>query len=720
MDNVKSKSEKIFIDGEWYILCSSVPLTTKKLTLKDNRAFIITDAHGDIPMAYPTELGYYYRDTRHLSGLEMLVNGSRPILLFSGLSKDSRKISVELTNTDFKVGSFVVQRTSLYFKKTIYLEEDALILELLVGNLSRYDLPLDIAFHLAADFFDIFEVRGSVRERRGERLPSDIYKNRLILKYRGLDNILRKTVVEVFPEPDLINNSQICFHILAESKKEFAIKLKVYPYTEFKIREAGKSKKGGWPLETDFRLHFSDEAINALFDRAKQDIGLMVSEFDKEKVPMAGIPWYCALFGRDSLITSYQLLPWIPELARGTLKILAKYQAKDFDDFTDREPGKILHELREGEMANTKEVPFIPYYGSVDSTPWFIILTAEYVKSTGDVRFLKEIWNNVLFAAEWMEMYGDLDGDGFLEYKTRSPLGLRNQGWKDSHDAVHHKNGELADPPIAVVEAQAYKYMAYNALADLYSIMGRDEEFNLYKRKAEEFKKLFNKTFWMEEEQFYCIALDRDKKQCKVISSNPGHCLLAEIVPRMRATKVMKRLLGDELFSGYGIRTLSKREVMYNPMSYHNGSVWAHDCAFTVEGLVKYGFYREALKLFEGLINAGKFFQDFRMPELFCGFDKEEGRGPVPYPVACTPQAWASGSLFLMLRSLLGLKVDAFNKVIYLFDPLLPKDIEVVEIRDWNMSCDALFSMRFINSGGRVTVEALRKPKDWKIILIVK
>ncbi len=711
------RCEKIFIDGEWYILCSSVPFTTKKLTIKDNRSFLITDAHGDVPVAYPTELGFYYKDTRHLSGFEMLLNGSRPLLLFSGISEDGRKINVELTNTDFKVGNHVVQRTSLYIKKTIYLRNDTLNMEINIKNLSRYHLPLEIDLSFYADFMDIFEVRGTIRERRGEPLTPTKRKNTLTLKYRGLDNIVRKTVLKVSPPPSVFNESRILYCESISPRSEFVINIEVKPYLE---KESPAFLKKAWPLKSNFELSFSDDTTETIFTRAKQDIGLMISQIEGEIIPMAGIPWYCAVFGRDSLITSYELLPWLPDMAKGTLKLLARYQADDFDDFTDREPGKILHELREGEMANTREVPFIPYYGSVDATPWFIILSAEYVKTTADVQFIKEIWQNIENAALWIEKYGDLDGDGFLEYKSRSPLGLRNQGWKDSHDAIHHRNGEMAEPPIAVVEAQAYKYKALLSMAELYQILGDEDTSKIYMRKAEEFKKTFNKSFWMENESFYCLALDKNKKQCQVISSNPGHCLFAGIVPKTRAAKVVKRLLGEEMFSGYGIRTLSKREILYNPMSYHNGSVWAHDCALIVEGFTKYGFYREALKVFESLLEACGFFQDKRMPELFCGFDKEKGKGPVPYPVACSPQAWASGSLFLMLKSLLGLTVNAFEKVIYLFDPVLPRNIKSLEINNWEFLEEGVFSLRFINNRGRVTVEPLKKPRDWKVIVVVK
>lgn len=716
------KKEKIFIDGEWYILCTSVPYTSKKLTLKDNRSFLITDAYGDIPVAFPTELGFYHKDTRYLSKFEVTLSGFRPLLLYSGLSNDGKSLQVELTNVDFKYGETLIPRTSLYIKKEISLINDTFFLKLKVRNLTRYILPVELEFMLGADFLDIFEIRGMERTRRGKLLPVSKRKGSIIYRYCGLDGIERVTNCVFSPTPDVLSDDMAKYRISLESHKELEISLCIAPerISKRKFFLLSEAEKKPWPLSSDFEIEISDDVVNAIFNRSKQDIGLMISDVEGEKVVFAGIPWYCAIFGRDSLLTAYEMLPWLPELAKGTLKILAKYQAKDFDDFTDSEPGKILHELREGEMAKTREVPFIPYYGSVDATALFVILAWEYLKVTGDRAFIKEIWDNIVMASAWLEKYGDLDGDGFLEYITRSPLGLRNQGWKDSHDAIHHKNGELAEPPIAVVEAQGYKYMAYLALSEMCFEMGDLESSKYYEAAAARLRERFNRLFWMEDEQYYCIALDKEKRQCKVISSNPGHCLFSGIIFKKRAHKVVKRLMGSEMFSGYGIRTLSEREFLYNPMSYHNGSIWPHDCAIIAEGMVKYGYKTEALKVFKGILEAVSFFQDYRVPELFCGFKKEKEKGPVPYPVACSPQAWSAASVFLMLKTFLGLKVAASEKCLYLVDPVLPYGVDELIIKDWCLFADVEFSLRFLRSNGKTTVEALKKPKNWKVVIIVE
>ena len=714
----EKKRERICVDGEWYILCSSVPLITRKLAIKGNTAFLVVDSFGDIPSAYPSELGYYWRDTRFLSCLEMYVNGAKPVLLSSGIDHTTSVVRVEMTNTDFKVGDRVVQRTSAYIGKWIAFEGDELVYRVIFRNLSLYTLPFDVAFRLEADFRDMFEVRGVERDRRGRLTLVETGEHILVFSYVGLDGVKRRCTCSFSPELSPSDTGANCSLVLSPGEK-VSLELRVSVSEE----RDGKVTAVGAPSKPSFRssIHFRTDAplLSQVLARALGDVEMMLSEIEGFAVPMAGVPWYCALFGRDALITAYSLLPWAPEVAADTLKLLAKYQSDSFDDFTDSEPGKILHELRTGEMANMRELPFVPYYGSADATILFVILAAEYLRCTGDLALVRELWENILAAAKWMQVYGDANGDGYVEYKSRSPLGLRNQGWKDSHDSIHHRDGTLAEPPIAVVEVQGYKFRAMQDMAYLCRRMGIDREALRFERGARKLARAIGRDFWMEDRGFYALALDREGRACRVVTSNAGHLLFAGAVPTVRAKKVVARLMDSSMFTGYGIRTLSSDEVRYNPMSYHNGSVWPHDNAIICEGLVRYGFKREALRLFKGLLDAVSHFDHYRVPELFCGFQRQEGRGPVPYPVACSPQAWSSASMLLMLKSILGLRVDAENRVVVFDNPLLPEEVGELVLEDWSTPYFGPFSFRFKGYRGRPSVETLKKPAGWKVVAVV-
>jgi glycogen debranching enzyme len=398
------------------------------------------------------------------------------------------------------------------------------------------------------------------------------------------------------------------------------------------------------------------------------------------RVPYAGVPWYVAPFGRDSVISAWQLLPYHAGVAAGTLRFLAAWQGRRHEDFLDEEPGKILHEYRRGEMANCREIPFIPYYGTADATPLFVILLDEYVRWTGDVALLRELWPAARAALQWMRLHGDRDGDGYVEYQTRSPLGLRNHGWKDSEDAVMHADGRLARPPIALCEVQGYAHAAWLAGAALMETLGDTADADDLRGRARALREAFERDFWLPHEAFYALALDGDKRPCEVIASNPGHCLWTGIVDEARAEPVVKRLLADDMFSGWGMRTLSSRERRYNPMSYHNGSVWPHDNALAAAGFRRYGMVEHAVTLASALFEASRYFEHRRIPELYCGFARHADQGPISYPVACAPQAWAAGSMLGMLTALLGLTADARRHRLTLDSPVLPPWLRWLEI----------------------------------------
>jgi len=424
--------------------------------------------------------------------------------------------------------------------------------------------------------------------------------------------------------------------------------------------------------------------------------------------PYAGVPWFNTVFGRDGIITSMECLWTAPAMSRSVLGFLAETQATAIDDDTEAEPGKILHEMRRGEMANLKEVPFGHYYGSVDATPLFVTLAGAYLDRSDDIAFIETIWPNILAALDWIVKYGDADQDGFVEYRAKSSKGLVQQGWKDSHDSVFHRDGTLAEPPIALCEVQAYVFAAMRAAARIAARIGQSDLANKLSTQAERIQEKFERQFWDEDLKCYVLALDGQKKPCRVRTSNAGHCLYCGIVSPERARKLANTLLGEGLFCGWGIRTLDSREIRYNPMSYHNGSIWPHDNALVARGLARYGFKREALSILSGMFEASTFMDLNRLPELFCGFHRRSPtEGPTLYPVACSPQSWAAGAVNLMLEASLGIEIRFKEKAVQLNSPFLPDSLDLVRVENLSVG-DAEIDFVVRNNMGEVTVELTR------------
>ena len=463
-------------------------------------------------------------------------------------------------------------------------------------------------------------------------------------------------------------------------------------------------------------IRTSNEQFNDFIDRSKADICTLVTKTEVGLYPYAGIPWYSTIFGRDGIITALECLWSKPDVARGVLAFLSTHQAKDLDPENDAEPGKIPHEIRRGEMVRTGEIPFAHYYGSVDATPLYIFLAGEYLKRTGDIDFIDEIWENLKAALTWIRDYGDMDGDGFIEYSRHSQKGLVNQGWKDSYNSVFHDSGELAEPPIALVEVQGYVYGACNHLIKLARYMGDQEVVSIASSIVSKLKKNFHKSFWSKKIGMYAIALDGKKHPCEVRASNAGHALFTGLAHKGAAKRMVRLLLSERFFSGWGVRTIAMGEPRYNPMSYHNGSVWPHDNAIIGMGLARYGYKKEVIKLLEGLFEASLYVELHRLPELFCGFIRRPGEGPTLYPVACQPQAWASGAVFLLLQACLGLSFEAETNSIIFKNPMLPDFIEYVEIENLRLmeSRVRLFLERYKDD---VVVKVLDKEGDVKIVI---
>ena len=587
-------------------------------------------------------------------------------------------------------------------------------------------------------FDDIFEVRGFRREKRGTHLTPEHHQ--VTLGYQGLDHITRKTRVTRFfktekirqtpslggqflrlslaPQEEIDLRSRVDFDLDRKIQDEDFQKLEIIEAIRFLGSSPGESSIFLSPrIETDHAI------MNRAIERSRIDLQMLITEnpnLNQEKpslIPFAGIPWFSAPFGRDSIITAYQLLPWHTQIAKEVLDFVFEHLGKTEDPFTDEQPGKVFHELRMGEMAHTREVPFIPYFGTVDATPLALILMHEYLKWTHDRESLERWWPQAMKCLVWLEHFGDHDRDGFIEYHRLSPTGLVHQGWKDSHDSIMHSDGAPAQSPIRLCEVQAYAYRAYMGCAELAVLRGEHAMAASLKTRAVHLRARFGDLFWDSEQESIVLALDEKRRPCRVQSSNMGHCLWGGIVNYPQAKRVSNLLLGPDLFMGYGIRTLSRKEVAYNPMSYHNGSVWPHDNSLILEGLRNYGLTTETETLAGALLDVLESVQDYRLPELFCGFKRRGFEPPVPYPVACKPQAWAAGSLFLLLKSMLGISIDLDQDHLILRTPILAGRLREIRISQLEIRGQKL-DLHFHKSVDRVQVEIPRMDSGMRVLIV--
>jgi glycogen debranching enzyme len=604
--------------------------------IKDDRTFLVTDRFGEVPEGNTAALGLYHMDTRFLSALQLEVNGIRPLLLHSSTERNYSQI-VELA---YPFES--MDREGIHHRENVSLQRfrvlsGSLFERIRIRNFGSHHRHLTLALSFDADFLDIFEVRGMVRARRGQVQQPQVDRSRVVLGYRGLDGDSRTTTVRFSPAPERLEGSRAVFEVEAPPGEPVEIVLEVVPdvgrpaSTRLSMGQA-EDRLGreytSWRKKCT-RYKTSNLQLSNFLDRAILDLRMLTAHDDDGTEYLdAGIPWYSALFGRDALITAYQALAVNTDLAWGTLRGLAAFQGKEDDDWREEEPGKILHEARVGELARAGEIPHTPYYGSVDSTPlWLNLLHGAY-RWTGDLDAVRQLWPNVLAALAWIDEHGDMDGDGYVEYRRRSPGGLDNQGWKDSEDAIAFPDGTEAEPPIALVEAQGYVYQAKRNIARLARDLGEDDVAERLDKEAADLKDRFNGDFWMEKEGFYCLALDGGKQQVTTITSNPGHCLWSRIVEDDKASKVVRRLLSPVLSSGWGIRTVATRQAAYDPIGYHTGSVWPHDNALIAHGMKRYGFDREAREVLDQLALAGAFFPYARFPSSSAGSQRRRSPSP--------------------------------------------------------------------------------------------
>jgi glycogen debranching enzyme len=680
----------IRLTDQYYIAAPS-SATDQARILKHGESFAIFDRYGDIRQTGLGEQGIYHEGTRFLSHLVFRLGNSHPFLLSSTVQRDNLLLTVDLTNPDvYGKETIILRRGDLHIFRAKFIWQATCYEWLRMANYGLLPVEIDFSFHFDADFADIFEVRGVKRDNRGTRLETEIATQSVGLSYRGLDNVIRRTEINFDPAPELLTGTEAFFKTVLTSKKEV-----IYCLTYSFQTDSGKparharsaalahAKEGLTSRSiNECKISTSNEEFNGWLERSLADLHMMFTETAQGEYPYAGVPWFSTPFGRDGIITAMQFL-WVnPLIARGVLCYLAARQADRFIPEKDAEPGKILHESRRGEMATLQEIPFDCYYGSTDATPLFIMLAGAYYERTADLEFIESIWSNIVRALDWIDIHGDTDHDGFVETMRHSKHGLVQQGWKDSWDSVSHADGSLPEFPLALCEVQGYAYAARLAAAGLAAALGLTAKAEELMAKAQFLKDRFNDAFWCEELSTYAIALDRDKRPCKIKASNAGHCLFSGIASVEYARRVAQTLLGEGSFSGWGIRTLDASEVRYNPMAYHNGSVWPHDNSLIAAGFARYGLKEEVNMIVTGLFNSSLYFELQRLPELFCGFRRREGVGPTLYPVACSPQAWAAGSVFLLLQTCLGLSIHAEQSNVYFTSPSLPDLVEEVRIKD--------------------------------------
>ena len=683
---------------QYYILATTSRTDDRARVLKHGESFAVFDRGGSIRPVGLSEMGLFHEGTRFLSGFELFLENQRPLLLSSTVRSDNALI-VDLTNPDLVEGHAVpLPRDTIHIFGTSFLWEGAWYARFRIHNYGLTALDLHAAIRFAADYADIFEIRGTRRERRGRKLDPIVGRGTAVLGYEGLDGRTRRTRLAFSPSPAELTDSLASFRLHLPSRGEQTLDVTVaFESGRETPRIIGfnKALERSTADQESRRsccgsVTTSNERFNDWIERSASDLRMMITATPHGLYPYAGVPWFSTAFGRDGILTAYETLWLDPEIAKGVLSFLAAHQATESISEQEAEPGKILHEMRRGEMAELGEVPFGRYYGSVDATPLFVVLAGAWHQRTGDRAFIESLWPNIERALQWIDEYGDMDGDGFVEYVRRNPKGLVSHGWKDSADAVFHRDGTLAEGPIAVCEVQGYVYAARRAAATLAGVLDFPERAEELERRAEELRERFEKSFWCEDLSTYCLALDGDKNRCDVRASNAGHCLFSGIASPARGWRVTHTLLNESFFSGWGIRTLEATEARYNPMSYHNGSVWPHDNALIALGMSRYGRKDGVVKILEGLFAASLHFDLHRMPELFCGFRQRAHEGPTLYPVACAPQAWAAGSVFLLLQACLGLEIDAVNKKVCFDRPELPECLGQVTIHNLKVGSASL------------------------------
>lgn len=749
-------TDKLELDGRTFVPAQQLPIPewpcvlserpTPTLTLKDDDSFLVTDILGNISGIFvddqKTSMGLFCNDTRFLSRLEFQIEGRSPVLLSSTADKGFL-LSVLCTNPAIEDR---LRPDTLGIRREIALG-GALFEEIEVANYSTNTVNFEISLSFDADFIDLFEIRGFNRVQRGTLLRlvppgsedngiiSDsfhhLHPESLTLAYQGLDGwVIESQIQFQHRQPDLFKGYTAVWHLelASHATQKLGYRLQMLtnnqpaskvsaPATLVQSRAAELMEEQHWRQQiTQIR---SDKAtFNHVIERAEQDLYLLRQSigksFGNSKVVSAGVPWFSALFGRDSLITASQTLMLNSAIAKETLLILAAYQGKIDDEWREEESGKILHELRLGEMARCQEIPHTPYYGTVDATPLWLMLYAEYYAWTCDNETLEKLWTHALAAMDWIDR--NCQQTGYLSYFRTSRRGLVNQGWKDSADCIVNRHGQLATGPIALCEVQAYVYAAKVRLAEIAQMKKRIDLAERWQEDAHQLKERFNRDFWLVDQDYCALALDGEGQRVDSITSNPGHCLYLGIFTPSKAYSVAERLRAPDMFNGWGIRTLSSLSPAYNPMGYHIGSVWPHDNSLITMGLRSLGLIDQALELSQGILDMTQRQPYQRPPELFCGYERIEDNDPVQYPVACAPQAWATGSMFQMLQMMVNLVPDAKNNCLRVIDPTLPKSINQLSLHNLRVGT-TLLDLEFERSGNTTACRVANKRGNLRVVI---
>jgi glycogen debranching enzyme len=722
---VATRTIELVSEAPFYIPMTG-PAARPRRSLKHDDTFIVLDSHGDIGASAGGPDGLFNADTRYLARLELVLDDVQPLLLGSNMRDDNSALTVDLTNPDvYRNGRIVLQKDILHIVRTVFLWRGTAYQRIGLQNHGENPASFDLTLLFDNDFADLFEVRGEKRPRRGigsSKLhgPADV-----VLDYKGLDGKLRSTTLHFDPRPTHLAVNAATYHfdlapqqissLFVAASCNKPVGHKPVPFFRGLLahrREMRQSAAGAASVET------SNDIFNEVLCQSMADLNMLMTDTPQGRYPYAGIPWYSTTFGRDGIIAALQML-WIdPRIARGVLKRLAFYQATTVDPFADAEPGKILHEMRGGEMADLHEVPFARYYGSVDATPLFVLLAGLYVERTGDDETLVQLWPAIEAALGWIDSAGDPDRDGFVEYQRATERGLANQGWKDSYDAIFHADGRLAEGYIALAEVQGYVFAGKQLAARCALRLGKVDLARKLTAEAQRLAERFEDAFWCDELGSYALALDGAKQPCRVRTSNAGQLLFSGMVREDRARMVAADLMRPHFFTGWGIRTVARGEARYNPMSYHDGSIWPHDNALIALGLARYDLKHPVERVFKALFDAATYMDLRRLPELFCGFQREKQRGPTLYPVACAPQAWASATPFTLLEAALGLEFDAERGEIRLRNPRLPAFLNEVILRELKLGPSSV-DLRVRRHGDDVSLEVLRRRGQIQVSIVL-
>jgi glycogen debranching enzyme len=696
--------------------CSHQVLIDEYLVAKHDRCFLLVDEHGDIQPAGHCGLGLFHDDTRMLSHYLLSFRGG-PASLLSSRATSMYGVQVDLAISDRTFGG-----DSWDPKNIIHVRREILLsdrMEERVTLTSFLPRPVDFWMELetGCDFADIFEVRGWKREARGQFYEPTTEAGALCFAYRGRDGRLIRSRVEFAGAPDALHGGGARWSMRLEPGQPHELRWEILPEPDADAADGPMAVRP--PLDHAVIANAYDEwraacarwttdveQFNGALERAAVDLRGLYTEIDGEEVITAGIPWYSTVFGRDSIITSLQALTLSPRMARDTLRYLARHQGAKEDPYTEEQPGKIMHELRRGELARSGEIPHVPYYGTIDATPLWLILLHETWRWTGDEALVRELLPNAERALAWIDRHGDIDGDGLVEYARTSEKGLVNQGWKDSGDGVPFPDGTLPEPPIALVEVQGYVHDAKLRMAHLYRALGDEGRADRLRAEADRLRAIIQDRFWLDELGTFALALDGEKRPLATSTTNAGHLLWSRVPTPEQAASMARVLMGDHMFSGWGIRTLSAAHPVYNPMSYHNGSVWPHDNAIVGLGLALSDQRWAPPRILTALHDVAAGMRDLRLPELFCGMPR--GRAPVPvqYPVSCVPQAWAAGAFFMLLQATAGFLPDVPQGCLHVRDPRLPPFLRELTVSGLRIG-DSRVTMRLTREGDRTVAQLL-------------